>query len=247
MSIGQALLEISYSPAHAPGMDADEIRALVARLIEERGFDFAELSRTLGKNHAYVQQYVRRGTPRVLPEGVRDLLAPLLGLRPEELKPGGLALPASNVRPALDAPDVSPGALPRDVPILGTAVGGVNGDFELNGEIVDMARRPPALAGMRSVFALYVVGDSMSPAFEPGDLVFLQRSRHPASGDYVVVEMKPRGDDGEVRPALLKRFIKIAGDTLILSQFNPPMDLPVPRTHVLYVYRVFKNNELYGV
>lgn len=228
-------------------MNAEQIRELVGQRIEASGRPLSDFSKAVGKNHAYMFQYVKMGKPRTLPEAVRDLLAPELGLRPEDLKPGSPAAPPSNVRPAPDAPDIAPGALPRDVPILGTAVGGVNGDFELNGEIVDMARRPPALSGMKSVFALYVVGDSMSPAFEPGDLVFLQRSRHPAPGDYVVIEMKPRGDDGEVRPALLKRFAKIAGDTLILQQFNPPMDLPVPRAHVLYVYRVFRNNELYGV
>ncbi len=41
-------------------------RAALARLIEERKEGFAGLSRLLGKNPAYVQQFIKRGPPRRL-------------------------------------------------------------------------------------------------------------------------------------------------------------------------------------
>ncbi|MBW8785883.1 MAG: LexA family transcriptional regulator [Novosphingobium sp.] len=46
----------------------------------ERGEDFAGLSRMLGRNAAYIQQYVRRGTPRRLGEEERRKLARYFGI-----------------------------------------------------------------------------------------------------------------------------------------------------------------------
>jgi hypothetical protein len=50
-------------------------RHVLERLCAERGEDFAGLSRMLGRNPAYIQQYVRRGVPRRLGEEERRKLA----------------------------------------------------------------------------------------------------------------------------------------------------------------------------
>ena len=50
-------------------------RAVLERLCAERGEDFAGLSRMLGRNPAYIQQYVRRGVPKRLKEEERRKLA----------------------------------------------------------------------------------------------------------------------------------------------------------------------------
>jgi Peptidase S24-like len=66
-------------------------RLVLERLCKERGEDFAGLSRMLGRNAAYIQQFVRRGVPRRLGEDERRKLAryfavseALLGGPPEE-------------------------------------------------------------------------------------------------------------------------------------------------------------------
>ena len=66
-------------------------RLILERLCAERGDDFAGLSRMLGRNAAYIQQYVRRGVPKRLREEERRKLAryfgvaeTLLGGPPEE-------------------------------------------------------------------------------------------------------------------------------------------------------------------
>ena len=50
-------------------------RFVLERLCAERGEDFAGLSRMLGRNSAYIQQFVRRGVPRRLKEEERRKLA----------------------------------------------------------------------------------------------------------------------------------------------------------------------------
>jgi len=55
-------------------------REVLERLCSERGEDFAGLSRMLGRNPAYIQQYVRRGVPRRLGEEERRKLARYFGV-----------------------------------------------------------------------------------------------------------------------------------------------------------------------
>jgi phage repressor protein C with HTH and peptisase S24 domain len=54
---------------------ATDPRLVLERLCAERGEDFAGLSRMLGRNAAYIQQFVRRGVPRRLKEEERRKLA----------------------------------------------------------------------------------------------------------------------------------------------------------------------------
>src|SRR6476619_6454317 len=50
-------------------------RLVLERLCVERREDFAGLSRMLGRNPAYIQQFVRRGVPKKLREEERRKLA----------------------------------------------------------------------------------------------------------------------------------------------------------------------------
>ncbi|MGN5374741.1 hypothetical protein [Sphingomonas hankookensis] len=68
-------------------MEPVDIRAALARIAGERGVSLAELSRILGRNPAYVQQYIDRGSPRRLSEPDRATLARYLGV-PESVLGG---------------------------------------------------------------------------------------------------------------------------------------------------------------
>jgi phage repressor protein C with HTH and peptisase S24 domain len=68
-------------------MTDDGSRALLERLVAERGEDYAGLSRLIGRNPAYIQQYIKRGTPRRLAEEDRRVLARYLGI--DEVLLGG--------------------------------------------------------------------------------------------------------------------------------------------------------------
>nr|WP_294849280.1 S24 family peptidase [uncultured Sphingomonas sp.] len=50
-------------------------RTTLEELCARRGENFAALSRMIGRNPAYIQQFIRKGTPRELPERERRLLA----------------------------------------------------------------------------------------------------------------------------------------------------------------------------
>ena len=141
-------------------------------------------------------------------------------------------------------------AMKRDVPVRGTAVGGNDGDFTFNGDVVDMVRRPPGLVGTASVFALYVHGDSMSPRFEAGDLIFVNPSRPPTPGCDVVVEMAPKPGDA-VGPCYIKRLLRRTADKIVLRQFNPPAgvkpDFELGKDEIKNLWRVLTAGELLGL
>ena len=92
-------------------------RVVLERLCAERGEDFAGLSRMLGRNSAYIQQFVRRGVPKRLGEAERRKLAryfsiseALLGGPADEPGVGGLV---SVVRTPVRA-SAGPGSIPYE-------------------------------------------------------------------------------------------------------------------------------------
>lgn len=142
---------------------------------------------------------------------------------------------------ALDIP--ARGTLLRDLPVHGSAVGGVDGSFEMNGQVVEYVERPPSLSGARNAYGIYVQGDSMSPRFEAGWLVLVNPSRPVRRGDNVVVQLK--GIDEHAPPlAYLKVFESRTPNNLIVRQFNPARMLEWPLTDVITVHRVVGVGEL---
>ena len=65
--------------------NTEEIRKKIARLINERGLNYAQVSLALGKNIAYIQQFIKNGSPRRLGEVERQKLAQILRVDEQEL------------------------------------------------------------------------------------------------------------------------------------------------------------------
>ncbi|MGE7153127.1 XRE family transcriptional regulator [Methylorubrum rhodesianum] len=146
-----------------------------------------------------------------------------------------------------DAVDTSLFKGPRNVPVYGTGSGGDGGDFRLNGQIIDHAPRPPGIANRKDVYVVYLVGDSISPAYEDGTPIYVDPHRRPQPRDYVVVEL--RGErDGEPGPAFVKRLVARGAGKLRLEQHNPsgPLD-PIDESEVVRVHRVIPWLELIGI
>ena len=79
-------------------MDLDPTRLRVMKLIQQRRTDLKKASLAIGRNAAYLQQYLYRGIPKTLPEDAREALAAFLGVPEESLRP---AKTESAMEPAL--------------------------------------------------------------------------------------------------------------------------------------------------
>ncbi|MBF0307379.1 MAG: hypothetical protein HQL41_17225 [Alphaproteobacteria bacterium] len=64
----------------------DTPRQLVARGLNEKHLSLAEASRRLKRNSAYLQQYLKRGTPAELDEDEREQLARMVDLHPDDFR-----------------------------------------------------------------------------------------------------------------------------------------------------------------
>jgi repressor LexA len=179
-------------------VDATEQRSALSAAIVSNGETLAALSRMLGRNTAWLQQYLKRGTPRLLPEDDRRRLAAYLGIGDEAL--GGP--PGPVILPRLD--------------IAASAGSGRIADSELlaGGEPIatETLRRLGAVPATCSW--VRVEGDSMAPLLAHGDQILVDRARRRPDvrgGGLWVLRL-----DGELR---VKR-VRVAGRTLVLSSEN---------------------------
>ena len=71
-------------------LDNDDVREKIKKLIKKKNYNLRDLSRNIKKNDAYLQQYLYRGTPKILPEEYRLMLAEILDVNANELMPNWL-------------------------------------------------------------------------------------------------------------------------------------------------------------
>ena len=72
-------------------IENDNIREKIKIIIKrDKKYNLRDLSRTLKKNDAYLQQYLFRGSPKILPEEFRHRLAEILNVNITELTPNWL-------------------------------------------------------------------------------------------------------------------------------------------------------------
>ncbi|MEI6417867.1 MAG: S24 family peptidase [Sphingomonadales bacterium] len=156
-------------------MDSHAIRQRLDALIIARGDDYASLSRRLGRNPSYIQQFIKRGVPRRLSESDRRLLARHFGVaeqvlggpddggRAVMLRPG-LATAQDDfvtVRQLALAASAGPGAVTEAEPEVASLA------FQA-GFVRSLASgRPDALA------VIGVEGDSMLPTLADGDQIMV--------------------------------------------------------------------------
>jgi SOS-response transcriptional repressor LexA len=204
-------------------MDAPR-KLLIDSLARRPDLDLKKLSLAIGRNHAYLQQYLMRGSPRELPETARHGLAPLLGVSPDDLR--SMAAPMAGGGPADQRRAATMRAADRaDLPVYASAEGG-GGAIIITNEPIDFVRRPEPLISVRDGYGCYVIGDSMSPAYEQGDLLLVHPGRPVRPGDDCVF-VRDQGDGSQ--HALVKRLLRISPEKWRVRQFNPAKDFDLDR------------------
>lgn len=105
----------------------------------------------------------------------------------------------------------------RNLPVYAAAEAG-RGALVLSSDPVDYVRRPAPLAQVKDGYAIIVVGESMVPAYEPGDSLLVHPHLPPVPGVDVVLYSEI---DGEVL-VTIKRLRRITETHWHLTQWNPP-------------------------
>jgi phage repressor protein C with HTH and peptisase S24 domain len=208
--------------------------------LERVGATQADLARHLGLAPSAVSR-ILKGERQIKLIEVGHIAA-FLDVSPEEVRQraGEAGPPAAGDQPRAGR-GRPPGAT-RPLPMLGGAQaadqipirsagrGGVDQQMFL-ADGVGYTPRPANLAGVRSAYAIYMVGDSMEPRYEQDWLLHINPFKPPKRGRDVVVYKK-----GDV--VLIKQFVGWEGDALILRQLNPPETLRIPREEVIECHLV---------
>ena len=138
---------------------------LLAKVDSHPTFDLAGLSRLLGKNHAYLHQYIWKGSPRELRErDLRTILEALDGSLSTAVD-GHVKIPQHSFRAGMGGGGVIENETAED-------------HLSLPRSYLQQMQLASA-----DLISIEVDGDSMSPTLESGDRVMINRNdRNPAIG-----------------------------------------------------------------
>jgi phage repressor protein C with HTH and peptisase S24 domain len=200
-----------------------DVRSTLAGLADEAGTSLAWLSRALGRNDAYLQQFVKRGTPRRLDEEDRRWLAAYFNV--DERALGGTARGDSTmvaVRRIDAEAHAGAGGLVED--------DRNGGEERIDPRVVARLGVSPATLTMITAH-----GDSMEPLIHDGDALFVDMADRRLSsrpGIFVI-----RLDDA----LLVKRVCRIGLEVQVTSD-NPvtPAIAPVRADRVAVIGRVVR-------
>lgn len=146
----------------------DEARTALDDLIHKGRHNYASISRLLGRNAAYIQQYIRRGSPRNLDERDRAILAQFFGVDETVL-----GAPAYRSGPVVEL---------VHVPVINVEASAGHGALaEMESQCAQfgfdqgwLRRLTASKASSLSIIGVH--GDSMEPTLHDGDEVMIDLS-----------------------------------------------------------------------
>ena len=142
------------------------------------------------------------------------------------------------LRPDAFTPEIVQGSTlvspSRDLPVYAAAMGG-DGHQVITFDAIDWVKRPSVLDSVKGGYAVYIVGDSMIPAFRPGDMALINPHLPPQRDTDVVLFHVPPHDEAE---CIIKRLVGFNDRDWKLEQYNPHKEFPEPRASWPVCHRV---------
>ena len=197
----------------------DEKSGLGGRIDEARRrakMNLTELGVHVGVGRSAVSQWISETTDPT-PENLRKA-AMVTGVSYEwlatgrgQMIPGAQESPPHNYTPP---PDIL-GA--RDLPVYAAVEGG-RGHMVVSTDPIELVPRPWYMREVRDGYAVLVVGESMVPAFEPGQMAIVNPRLPPMrEADVILVAGEQEGEF----TASIKRLINWTAQEWRVRQFNP--------------------------
>ncbi|WP_395333573.1 S24 family peptidase [Novosphingobium sp. BL-8H] len=185
-------------------METADARARLLELADGRGVSLSALSRMIGKNASYLQQFIKKGSPRKLEEADRGTLARFFGVDEGEL--GKVKEKYRDAGGWMDVPRLTVGASAGPGSHAGAEE--VFGTLRFSDRwLRSMGLRPDTLS------AITVTGDSMEPTLRHGDEILVDSNWQPLREGIHVVRL----DDA----VLVKRLGVLGAERITLISDNP--------------------------
>lgn len=122
-----------------------------------------------------------------------------------------------------------------DLPVWAAVEGGEDGAIIITSEPIDYIWRPDDMIRTRDGWAFYVIGSSMSPAIDHGDLVVVNPAKPIKGGvDCVFVHEQ---EDGTLL-GMVKRLVRANSDRWTVKQFEPAKQFDLSRKKWAKAWRI---------
>lgn len=211
-------------------MPLDPPRQAVQRAIADKKITLKEASRALGRNDAYLHQYLYRHSPRRLPEDVRHALAALVGWDQSRFLdsidaaswPNNNRMPAAQTQIAFTDITASAGGGAMNEP---EAPDG--GDPKHSFVLPTTFLRKITPTSSDQLRMITISGDSMAPVLEHGDIVMVDcaQTRPSPAGIFVV-------DDGvglvakrlDLIPNTAPQMLRLTSENSVYTNYQRRID-----------------------
>jgi transcriptional regulator with XRE-family HTH domain len=137
--------------------------------------------------------------------------------------------------------DVAPGLIAgrdlvgaRDLPVYAAAMGG-DGHTIVTFDAIDYVKRPEVLQSVKGGYGILIVGESMIPAYWPGDTALVHPHLPPSRDTDCVFYHTPPAGEAE---AIVKRLIGLNDRTWTLEQYRPAHVFEEPRLEWPICHRI---------
>ena len=205
----------------------DRRRDDLQRFISERNIKVARWAREADLSEGTIRNFLTKRSS-TLTQATADALA------------AAMEIPTSTIFPSVEnvqgkaAPKLSfvasnqGGFGAKDLPIIQTA--GSAGRMRLDhSRAPRLTERPEYLRRVRTAYALLIQDKSMSPAFEPDWLIYVDPADTAKPGDNVVATLDGGG-------TVIRRLVRKSKAGVTLRQFNPNKDVQVKAPALLSLH-----------
>lgn len=200
-------------------------------LAKAMGYKGASSIQRYGDSKMYLGGYMHRdvvaslesavlgkGIPPITREEIWELAGPEFAVE-ATARISGLSLPTFGV---------------RNLPVFASAMGG-DGHVIVTFEAIEYIDRPSYLEHVPDAYGVYIVGDSMWPAYRPSDIAYIHPRLPPARDSDVVLFHTPPSRDAE---CIIKQLNDWDDRHWNLEQFNPALKFQVDRIDWPICHRV---------
>lgn len=189
-------------------MNSNEIGQIIRAKREQMGLSQKQLAQAIGIKQQSIDAIEKGETQRSrhLPFIAREL----------EIPASALGLPTEP--PAAGVEAVAQGYGTRDFRIYTAAEGGP-GEILRSPDPIDWWPRPIEVQHVKGAYGMYIVGESMVPEFEPGQVAVVNPNLPHVGGKSYIFYAED--EDGQAR-ATVKRLRRATSDAWYVTQHNPP-------------------------
>lgn len=188
---------------------------------QKRGWSLQQLAEASGTTRAQIDK-LERGERRLTVDWMVRLARPL------ECVPADL-LPGTTMHGAQPAPLPDPSRL---IPVRSAARGGAEQEMFLEDGPIDHRPCPGFVAHVRDAYAIYVVGDSMTPMYRPGQLLYINPHKPPLSGRGIVITKTNRA-------VLIKELVRSSSFGLVVREYQPRLrEFTIPHDEIASAHMV---------